>query len=306
MSAKPPTATAAALTLACAVALSACTADQAPGSRTRAAAQAAAATASAGEAPGTGRPTANDGKLIAVYEPGTTPAGEKTRGFLEKNHVLDDVASQANARVKLAHDVPLMGLNCDESNAYWSPMRQDIRYCYEFEDSTRKLFEKPDDDGKKPTSKDVDDDIVGFTNGVVLHELGHALISMYELPVTGKEEDAVDQLAVVLLTTGDQPHDKYVAETIYAWARMASEKELNKSASDMLELYSDEHSLSAQRLYNWTCWLYGSNPGGYQGLVESDDNPDGALPSARAGQCEDEYKKISKSWNTLLKPYLKQ
>lgn len=300
MSAKPVTATVAAITVACAVALSSCTADETT-STTRATAQAAATSP-----PGPGQPTTNDGKLIAVYEPGTTPSGEKTRSFLEKNHVLDNIASQANTRVTLAYDVPLMGLNCDESNAFWSSMRQDIRYCYEFEATTRKLFEKPDDDGKKPSSKQVDDNIVGFTNGIVLHELGHALITMYDLPVTGKEEDAVDQLAVVLLTTGGHPHDEYVAETIYAWARMASEKEINKSASDLLDNYADEHSLSAQRLFNWTCWLYGSNPDAYQALVQNEDNPDGTLPSARAGQCEDEYNKMTKSWNTLLKPHLKQ
>lgn len=244
------------------------------------------------------------GKVIAVYEPGYTPAGEKTRQFLEKNKVLDDIAALANARVALPQDVALMGRNCDESNAYWNAQRRDIRFCYEFEESTRKLFEKPDD-GKKPSTKDVDEDIVGFANGIVFHELGHALVSLYDLPVTGKEEDAVDQLAVVLLTSGKQRRDDYVTDTINAWGRMASDKEVDKSAADLLDAYSDEHSLNAQRYFNWTCWLYGSDPEAYQSVVQEDEHPDGVLPSARAGQCEDEYKKLSKSWNTLLKPYLK-
>src|SRR6185295_2240523 len=34
---------------------------------------------------------------------------------------------------------------------------------------------------------------------VFYHELGHALIDIYDLPVTGREEDAVDQLATVML-----------------------------------------------------------------------------------------------------------
>src|SRR5690606_27845489 len=34
---------------------------------------------------------------------------------------------------------------------------------------------------------------------IVLHETGHALVHLLDLPVTGRQEDAVDQLAAILM-----------------------------------------------------------------------------------------------------------
>lgn len=40
---------------------------------------------------------------------------------------------------------------------------------------------------------------LGALQHTLLHELAHALIAMYDLPIVGKEEDAADNLATVLL-----------------------------------------------------------------------------------------------------------
>lgn len=46
--------------------------------------------------------------------------------------------------------------------------------------------------------------VTGAVFFAFLYELGHALVDQLELPVTGKEEDAVDQLAAVILDEGAQ------------------------------------------------------------------------------------------------------
>lgn len=169
----------------------------------------------------------------------------------------------------------------------------------------RQLFEQPDDNGKTPSSKEVDDNVVGFTNGALFHELGHGLISLYNLPTTGKEEDAVDQLSVFLLSSSDEKHRNYIVDSINAYGALATLEEANEDATDRLGQYADEHSLSSQRFYNWACWLYGSDTKAYASVVESDDNPDGVLPPERAERCKGEFDQLSHSWSTLLKPYLK-
>lgn len=45
--------------------------------------------------------------------------------------------------------------------------------------------------------------ILNLTEFVLYHEVGHALIDMLDIPVLGKEEDAVDGFAAVLATTMD-------------------------------------------------------------------------------------------------------
>ena len=64
--------------------------------------------------------------------------------------------------------------------------------------------------------------------------------------------------------------------------------------------YADEHSLDQQRFYNMVCWVYGSDPDGYEHLLEDD-----YLPAARAERCESEYAQIDRSWTRLLKAHVR-
>ncbi|MFI6938922.1 DUF4344 domain-containing metallopeptidase [Streptomyces sp. NPDC050418] len=265
-----------------------------PGSR-RLAVQAAPSTASS---------TADEQGLVPVIEPGMTPQNKKEEQFFTRAKVLDDIAAYANSRVEVPGPIGIVATNCDEENANWDSFRRQIRFCYEFATKARELFQQPDDKGHKPAAKEVDDSVAGFTNGIVFHELGHAVIDIYDLPTTGKEEDAVDQLSVLLLATSDDKHIGYAIDTINAWGGFAAADEA-KDSGQRLDQYADEHSLNAQRFFNWACWLYGSDPAAYESVVRNDSNPDGVLPSSRAGNCETEFQKISKAWATLLKPYLK-
>lgn len=196
--------------------------------------------------------------------------------------------------------------NCGgDGDASWRSFQRDIQFCYEFAESARKIFDEADEHGKKPSTAEVDDSVAGFTNGIILHELGHALIDLYALPALGKEEDAVDQLSVLLLATSDDRHAGYAIDTINAWGGFAAADEAKGNTTERLGSYAEEHSLNGQRFYNWTCWLYGSDPKAYAAVVQTDEHPDGVLPESRAGGCDTEFERIEKSWKTLLKPYLK-
>ncbi|MEU9088294.1 DUF4344 domain-containing metallopeptidase [Streptomyces sp. NPDC048357] len=248
---------------------------------------------------------AGQGRLIPGYEDGRTAQDRRTQRFLQDNEVLERVTAFANERIALAYDVPVIAKSCGGANASWDPRARDITYCYELVEETRPVFrEQAAREGSGSAAaraKAADDGVIGFSNGVLLHELGHALVDMYDLPITGKEEDAVDQLATLLLATGGAQHIDYAVSTINAWGALADAQE----AGDLSGLFSDEHSLSAQRFYNEICWLYGSNPDAFESAVIAVGNPDGVLPQLRAEGCRHEYEQIEKSWNTLLKPYLK-
>lgn len=211
-----------------------------------------------------------NGGLVVSYKPGETKDDKEMAEFLKKNNVLEDIAKYANDRIALPQNVPLNGTSCDDVNAFWNPEQQDITYCYELAEMFRELFGQPDTSGRKPSSREVDEDVIGFTNGALFHELGHGLISLYHLPTTGKEEDAVDQLSVLLLASSDDKHRGYATDTIDAYANLAEAQQADQDSTDMLGQYADEHSLSAQRFYNWACWLYGSDTAAYSSVVETD------------------------------------
>ncbi|MFF4429365.1 DUF4344 domain-containing metallopeptidase [Streptomyces sp. NPDC001513] len=308
---------AAVATVAVAVAAAGCSSagDGSAGARTPDAVRPPAAAASPPPAPSPPSPpsassassassAAGRGRLVPRYEDGRTAADRRTQRFLQDNEVLERVAAFANERIALAYDVPVVAKSCGGANASWDPRARDITYCYELVEETRPVFQEQaarEAGSAQARAKAADDGVIGFSNGVLLHELGHGLVDMYDLPITGKEEDAVDQLATLLLATGGEQHIDYAVSTINAWGALADAQE----AGDLSGMFSDEHSLSAQRFYNEICWLYGSNPGAFASVVIAVGNPDGVLPQLRAEGCRHEYEQIERSWTRLLQPYLK-
>jgi hypothetical protein len=126
------------------------------------------------------------------------------------------------------------------------------------------------------------------------HEIGHALIDIFELPPTGREEDAVDQLAaLVMLGDGDSEGLKALDAAI-GFFKVAGR---NEAAMGQLPFW-DEHSLSLQRAYDLMCMAYGYDQSYFSIYLKS-------LPQERAQGCVAEYERINGSWDTLLEPYLK-
>ncbi len=241
------------------------------------------------------------GQLVVSYRPAQTQEGLAEQRFLQENQVLESAAAHANALIGLPHDIPLVGASCDEPNAYWSAEEGAITFCYEYPAFFRSIFAGLNTSGT-PVEREraTNADVIGISNSTVFHELAHALISVYELPITGREEDAADQLATLLLSL-DPVHQEYAWSGIEAWGALAVASEEGRLSENV----AGEHSLHAQRFFNAVCWLYGSNPTLYQSVVLTEANPDGYLPESRAVRCPDEFRQIYTSWTTLLAPYLK-
>lgn len=199
--------------------------------------------------------------------------------------VLEEVASAINQMFIIPQDVGLKFLECGESNAYFSPSDMEISMCIElWEDMDQTLTESYPDEDERSSA------VAGAFLGILMHEVGHALVAVLDLPITGREEDAVDQLSAwVLIESDDADSVLSSAATYYTAEEEAGDEDL-----------ADEHSLNQQRYYNMVCWVYGSNPETHEGLLE-----DWGLPEARAEQCEGEYETLRKAWSRLLQDHLR-
>ena len=127
------------------------------------------------------------------------------------------------------------------------------------------------------------------------HELGHALVDILQIPITGREEDAADNLATMLVILSNEKGGEVA---LSAADLFDLEGEDIKEFTD--EDFWDEHSLDFQRFYNTICLIYGSEPNQYQYLIKELD-----IAEDRAELCIDDYHRQSQSWGKLLKPYLK-
>ncbi|MCV2402541.1 DUF4344 domain-containing metallopeptidase [Marinomonas sp. C2222] len=128
----------------------------------------------------------------------------------------------------------------------------------------------------------------------LFHEFAHAIIYFNEIPVTGREEDAADSFATVLLT---EYFDRGEDISISA----ADLFHLESGDYETIEDYdfTGEHSLDAQRYYMIMCHVYGSDPESYGVNLEE------MFEEERGYKCIDEYELARRSWLALLKPHMK-
>jgi len=232
--------------------------------------------------------------MIATYGDATTPEAIRGRELMKNTHMLEDLAVDVNSSLKLPVDVALVGEQCDRVNATWNSTDRRIKICYELVDLSLRLF--GNDDAPNSFAE-----ATNSTIGVFFHELAHALISVYDLPFTGREEDVSDQLAVfvILETDGvlkDFPNPARVAEDYALMFRLWADQRGSVDPSD----FANVHSVNETRMYNLTCWTYGSDPAAHADMIT-----DGRLPENRATGCQEEYKQLSRAWSKLLAPYLK-
>jgi hypothetical protein len=274
------------------------------------------------QAPGTARPTGPAADRGPALSPGsvagasrppslsttrfigsyTRPESRKLAGaamLMRHNHLVEDWTKSANDAFVTPIDVRIKGAECGAVNAFYDPDTKSVTMCYEMVADLRALFAKPAAGAAAPDPGHVNDRVIGALNGIFFHELGHGLIDLYDLPTTGREEDAVDQLsALVLIRSAEHDHDyRAITSTLETWRKLSEESEsgpLRRGA------FADDHSLSGQRYFNLMCYLYGSNHNEFLSLVAEKQ-----LPVRRAARCEVEYDKMSRAWTRLLGPHLR-
>jgi Putative metallopeptidase len=137
--------------------------------------------------------------------------------------------------------------------------------------------------------------VVGNTLFWLLHEMGHVFISELRLPVLGREEDAADTFAVlVMLKIGTKFSQRVLSDSAKGW--FLSDRRDQQTGAKLL--FYDEHNLSQQRAYQIVCLMVGSDPEKFKDLAN-----DTKLPESRQESCKRDYAKGSWAWETVLAPH---
>ena len=272
--------------LACALALAACDARaHEPGGSASSSTSTTTTAPPPEETRSPAQPRTADGASFAVeYGAVEDPTFAQWQADFRRMRFLEDIAAALNGLFILPEPVAMRFEECGEPNAFYEPAARAILVCFELVDELDRIFARDDD-----VDRAVNDALL-FT---ILHEAGHALIDVLQLPVAGREEDAADQLAAIILVDGTP--EGVVAAINGVRGLPEDAPELDESA------LAGEHSLTSQRYYNVLCLIYGSDPDMYVGWAE-----DGTLPLERAARCPAEYERTLTSWQRLLGPALRE
>ena len=210
---------------------------------------------------------------------------------LKAMHVLERL-SEFLSPMRLPRTLTLKLQGCDgRINAYY--WNYEIMVCYEYFDFLLKVAPL------MPTPEGLTrhDALAGMTADVFLHEAGHAVFDMLEIPFLGREEDAADQFsAYLLLQMAKDDARRLILGVAYLGSAQA-----HREMMMMLQFsqFADVHELPAQRYFNVLCMAYGNDPNLFGDAIDF-----WHLPETRAKNCRYEYRRFQYGFQSLIYPYL--
>jgi hypothetical protein len=229
-------------------------------------------------------PAGDTGRLQLQWPASVSP---RYQGYYDamRGGEFEQWIERLDGHLVLPEDLTILHTECGIENAYYSPDEKRITMCWELLDRISYVMQDP-----QLTAEESAMGVGSVWLFVVLHEMGHGLIDVLDIPVTGREEDAVDDLASILLI--DSGATDAALNAAVFWI-------LTDDGSISDAKFADEHSLNAQRFYTILCTVYGSAPSEYADVVEL-----GYLPYERAQRCPREYQQKDASWEKLLGPHM--
>ena len=129
---------------------------------------------------------------------------------------------------------------------------------------------------------------------VLFHEIGHSFVAMYDLPILGKEEDAVDAISTVFMTKFVPNGGQIALAAADLFGYLGSHHGKYGSVD-----FADEHSLDLQRMYDIACLVYGSD-------TKKWANVGSFIPPERRGRCAAEWRQKEHAFEVLLRPHIRR
>jgi Putative metallopeptidase len=192
---------------------------------------------------------------------------------------------------ELPSPLKVKGVNGFGGGPFYNPEDNSITLPYQFATAVIGVISETNPKGSETEWGES----VGAVNSFIFaHEFGHALIHNFDLPVLGREEDAADGIATVLLLKAEDGAT-YAADAAEFWDAFAGRQTPPKLAE-----YADNHSFDRQRAYNILCWVGGSDEVILQALAENE-----IVPEERLASCPAEWQLLRESAEQVLRPRLK-
>jgi hypothetical protein len=210
----------------------------------------------------------------------------KIHARLKERQVLEQLSTFL-APLKLPKLLRVRTTTCGVVNAFYNPDEYTVTMCLEIIDAIETMAPQT----TSPDGFTRQEVIAGAFVSVLIHELGHAVNDLFQIPVLGREEDTADQIAGFLqLQFGKDVARITIKGVAYLWLTWSDDK----------PAYWDTHSTESQRFANFLCIGYGGDPAAFKDLADK------WLPKERADGCAHEYQQIRNAFAKTILPHVDQ
>lgn len=227
------------------------------------------------------------GEVQLKYSLPSDSREREAKEWLLESRVLDEGVELINSEIDIEEDLLILAGEGDF--VHYDPQTLEIKIPYDFVAEVRERFAGEYEDGWELYAGDA-------LEHTIYHELGHALVDILNIPVLGKEEDAVDDFGIIMLIlTRSDGDERAVSAAEFFF--MEGEEIEEFTPEDLM----DEHSLDDQRGYKSLCMVYGSDPEKYEDIAT-----DLEMDEDRRLMCQEVFERQTFNWLTLLSPHLKR
>jgi len=234
-------------------------------------------------------------RISIAYEAPKNPEHQQVYALVKERRILE-ILKELLSPFRLPVDLEIRTVGCDGvANAYFDHKgdQRTIRMCYEF--LQLMLQELPNQEGARRN-----DALIGQLFLVLLHEAGHAIYDIFQVPVLGSQEDAADQFAgyVMLQFGGDRAY-RLIRGAAHSFQRIIAKIKDKPDVTLPLTAFSNEHSRPERRFYNLACSAYGYDEKLFASMID-----DEWLPERRARRCRAEFEDLTFALRQLVGQHL--
>jgi Putative metallopeptidase len=222
---------------------------------------------------------------------------QKIYDMIKQRHTLEMV-QKIFSPFRLPVDLVIKTVGCDGvSNAWYQRegKRPTVSVCYEY---LQEIWQSMPKEVTTPMGLTAADGICGQLFFAVAHELGHAMIDIFDVPVFGRQEDAADQFATfIMLQFGGDLARRLIAGTAYGYHEYIKDLKEKPQVTLPLAAFSSDHGAPEERYFNLLCTAYGYDAKLFSSEMDK-------IPESRSKKCKFEYDDLKFAFDQVFGPHL--
>ena len=236
-------------------------------------------------------------RISIAYVPPSGASYQELFDFLRDHHALEKI-QEILSPLRLPEDLTVKTAECGMINSWYKRenSKPTVTICYEL---LKHILDSLPNETTPDNVTPIDAEIGQFF-WTTLHEVGHAIFDILNVPIFGHPEDAADNFATyVLLQFKDGQARRLIGGAAWAWRAYLEDYRRNPVIPTRLTAFASDHGFPQERFYNLLCLAFGADPLQFADLGNY-------LPPTRAAHCAFEYQILLRAFRKEISPHIDQ